>query len=120
MALRSPLRVQDIDLSDFELFVQGKAHEVWRLLRAEAPVHWNAGNELFPGFWSVTQYADVLTVSRDTTTYSSSRGISMMVDPDNPTPASGAKYGSTAVMRAAVSLSWTSSKSVSTSFAPLE
>ena len=90
MALRSPLRVQDIDLSDFELFVQGKAHEVWRLLRAEAPVHWNAGNELFPGFWSVTQYADVLTVSRDTTTYSSSRGISMMVDPDNPTPASGA------------------------------
>ena len=90
MALRSPLRVQDIDLSDFELFVQGKAHEIWRLLRAEAPVHWNAGNELFPGFWSVTQYADVLTVSRDTTTYSSSRGISMMVDPDNPTPASGA------------------------------
>ena len=90
MALRSPLRVQDIDLSDFELFVQGKAHEVWRLLRAEAPVHWNAGNELFPGFWSVTQYANVLTVSRDTTTYSSSRGISMMVDPDNPTPASGA------------------------------
>jgi cytochrome P450 len=90
MALRSPLRVQDIDLSDFELFVQGKAHELWRLLRAEAPVHWNAGNELFPGFWSVTQYADVLTVSRDTTTYSSSRGISMMVDPDNPTPASGA------------------------------
>ena len=90
MALRSPLRVQDIDLSDFELFVQGKAHEIWRLLRAEAPVHWNAGNELFPGFWSVTQYADVLTVSRDTTTYTSSRGISMMVDPDNPTPASGA------------------------------
>ena len=90
MELRSPLRVQDIDLSDFELFVQGKAHEVWRFLRAEAPVHWNAGNELFPGFWSVTQYADVIAVSRDTTTYSSLRGVSMMVDPNNPTPASGA------------------------------
>jgi len=90
MALFAPLRVQDIDLSDFELFVQGKAHDVWRLLRAEAPVHWNAGNDLFPGFWSVTKYADVIAVSRDTTTYSSRRGISMMVDPENPTPASGA------------------------------
>jgi cytochrome P450 len=45
---------------------------------------------LFPGFWSVTKYADVIAVSRDTTTYSSRRGISMMVDPENPTPASGA------------------------------
>jgi cytochrome P450 len=90
MAPLAPLRVQDIDLTDFELFIQGKAHDVWRLLRAEAPVHWNAGTDLFPGFWSVTKYADVLAVSRDTTTYSSQRGISMMVDPDHPTPASGA------------------------------
>ena len=90
MASLTPLRVQDIDLTDFELFVQGKAHDAWRLLRAEAPVHWNTGTTLFPGFWSVTKYADVLTVSRDTTTYSSRRGISMMADPDHPTPASGA------------------------------
>jgi hypothetical protein len=58
MARLSPLRVQDIDLADFEIFVQGKAHDAWRLLRAEAPVHWNAGNDVFPGFWSVTKYAD--------------------------------------------------------------
>ena len=90
MAPLAPLRVQDIDLTDFDLFVQGKAHDAWRLLRAEAPVHWNAGTAVFPGFWSVTTYADVLAVSRDTTTYSSQRGISMMVDPDHPTPASGA------------------------------
>jgi len=90
MAMHVPLRVQDVDLTDFELFVQGQAHEVWRLLRAEAPVHWNAGTEKFPGFWSVTHYADVLAVSRDTATYSSRRGVSMMVDPANPTPASGA------------------------------
>jgi hypothetical protein len=69
MALRAPLRVQDIDLTDLELFVQGHAHDAWRLLRAEAPVHWNSGTALFPGFWSVTTYADVVTVSRDTTTY---------------------------------------------------
>ena len=83
MAMHAPLRVQDVNLADVERFVQGQAHEVWRLLRAEAPVHWNAGTEKFPGFWSVTHYADVLAVSRDTTTYSSRRGISMMVDPDD-------------------------------------
>jgi cholest-4-en-3-one 26-monooxygenase len=90
MALRAPLRVQDIDLTDLELFVQGHAHDAWRLLRAEAPVHWNPGTTLFPGFWSVTTYADVVTVSRDTTTYSSRRGIAMISDPDNLTPAAGA------------------------------
>jgi cytochrome P450 len=90
MAMHNPLRVQDVDLADFELFVQGPPHAVWRLLRAEAPVHWNAGTEHFPGFWSVTHYADVVAVSRETTTYSSRRGVSMMVDPANPTPASGA------------------------------
>jgi cytochrome P450 len=77
MTWHAPLRLQDIDLTDFELFVQGKAHDAWRLLRAEAPVHWNPGTALFPGFWSVTTYADVVTVSRDTTTYSSRRGISI-------------------------------------------
>jgi cytochrome P450 len=82
--------VPDVDLADFALFVQGPPHEVWRLLRAEAPVHWNPGTDAFPGFWSVTHYADVVAVSRDTTTYSSRRGVSMMVDPDDPTPASGA------------------------------
>ena len=90
MAMHAPLRVQDVNLTDVELFVQGQAHEVWRLLRAEAPVHWNPGTDDFPGFWSVTHYADVVAVSRDTTTYSSRRGISMMVDPDDPAPASGA------------------------------
>ena len=53
-------------------------------------MHWNPGTDDFPGFWSVTHYADVVAVSRDTTTYSSRRGISMMVDPDDPAPASGA------------------------------
>ena len=90
MAMRVPLRLQDVDLADVALFVQGQAHEVWRLLRAEAPVHWNPGTDDFPGFWSVTHYADVVAVSRDTTTYSSRRGVSMMVDPDDPAPASGA------------------------------
>ena len=48
MAMHAPLRVQDVNLTDVELFVQGQAHEVWRLLRAEAPVHWNPGTDALP------------------------------------------------------------------------
>lgn len=90
MASSPSLQLQDVNLSDLEVFVQGKAHDAWRLLRAEAPVFWNVGGELFPGYWSVTKYADLLAVSRDPGTFSSSRGISMAVDPVNPTPAAGA------------------------------
>jgi cholest-4-en-3-one 26-monooxygenase len=90
MAPLAPSRSRDIDLTNLDLFVQGKAHDAWRVLRAEAPVAWNEGTDLFPGFWSVTTYADLIAVSRDPGTFISSRGISMAVDPVNPTPAAGA------------------------------
>ncbi|MHB8644605.1 MAG: cytochrome P450 [Thermomicrobiales bacterium] len=86
--LASPQRT-DLDLAHFDIFVQGRAHDIWRKLRAEAPVFWNPGNEQFPGFWSITKYADVIAVSRDTTTYSSARGISMAVNPAEPPPGAG-------------------------------
>jgi hypothetical protein len=88
MARLSPLRVQDIDLADFEIFVQGKAHDAWRLLRAEAPVHWNAGNDVFPGFWSVTKYADVIFVRGYDDVQFATRILMMRIRPS--TPASGA------------------------------
>lgn len=80
----------DVDLTDLSIFVAGRAHDAWRRLRAEAPVAWNHGTDLFPGFWSVTKYDDVLAVSRDPATFSSARGISMTTDPVNPAPSSGA------------------------------
>src|SRR5262249_3514640 len=89
MALLSPLRVQDVDLSDFELFVQGKAHDVWRLLRAEAPVHGMGGSVFSPGLGSAKNAAVVTAVAGDTTPYSPLRGVGMRADPENPTPAPG-------------------------------
>ncbi len=89
MAQLSPPPLMDVDLTNFDFFVQGKAHEVWRRLRAEAPVHWNPGTSEFPPFWSVTRYADLIAVSRDTDTYISSRGITIATNPENPPPGAG-------------------------------
>ena len=34
---------QEINLTSLSLFAEGRAHDAWRRLRAEAPVAWNAG-----------------------------------------------------------------------------
>ncbi len=69
-----------IDLLSPESFAVGHPHEQYRWLRAHDPVHWHPEPD-GPGFWAVTRYADVHTVSRDTATYSSyERGV-MIPDP---------------------------------------
>ena len=66
---------KDVDLSQLELFQEGKAHDILRMLRAEDPVHWNEGNERTNGYWSITKYNDILQVSRHPEIFVSSRGI---------------------------------------------
>jgi cholest-4-en-3-one 26-monooxygenase len=65
-----------IDLNDVGLFERAEAHEAFRTLRREAPVHWNPGTQHFNGFWSLTRYDDVLFVSRHPELFISSKGIS--------------------------------------------
>ena len=72
------LSPNDIDLTDPEIFETNQAHEVFRMLRREAPVHWNAENEVMRGFWNVTRYADVIAISRNPELYISSHGITQM------------------------------------------
>lgn len=83
-AMSSRRDVRDFDLTYGELFIRDGAHDVWRRLRAESPVSWQEGRLWFPGFWSITRHADILTVSRDPHTYISSKGIAMSTDPDVP------------------------------------
>ena len=90
MAQLSALPLAEVDLVNLDVYVQGKAHDIWRRLRAEDPVHWNPGNRMYVGFWSVTKYADVIAVSRDTTTYISGKGIAISSDPAQPDTGAGA------------------------------
>ncbi|HZZ37414.1 MAG TPA: cytochrome P450, partial [Caulobacteraceae bacterium] len=67
------------DLLDVETFAAGHPLELYRELRANAPVHWNAEHH-GPGFWALTRYADVYAVDHDFQNYSSSPTI-MIADP---------------------------------------
>jgi cytochrome P450 len=75
MTLAQPPLPQGIDLNDPRIFEQAEAHEAFRILRREAPVHWNPGTEELNGFWSLTKYDDILFVSRNPLLFISSKGI---------------------------------------------
>jgi len=66
---------EGIDLGNPALFENDEAHEAFRVLRREAPVHWNPGTEEINGFWSVTTYDGILFVSRRPEIFVSSKGI---------------------------------------------
>jgi len=69
----------EIDLNDVDRFNDGVPHEWFTLLRREAPVYWQAERD-GPGFWNVTKYADVVTVSRQPNLFSSWLGATNSFD----------------------------------------
>ena len=62
------------DLTSHDTFVNGVPYATLDRLRREDPVSW-WDEEDGRGFWSVTRYDDVLTVSRNTDVFSSAQGI---------------------------------------------
>jgi len=65
-----------VDLTDLDLWARGVPYGEFARLRAEEPVAWFDEPAPNSGFWSVHRYADIMTASRDTATFSSSRGVS--------------------------------------------
>ena len=72
------------DIYDPDVYVKGVPHGAFRQLRLEAPVHFHP-EPGGPGFWAVTKYQDVVTVSRDPGRFSSYRGGTNIQDypPEN-------------------------------------
>jgi cytochrome P450 len=66
-----------VDLTDLDLWARGVPYAEFARLRREAPVAWSAEAPPSSGFWSVCGYADIVTASRDVTTFSSAWGISL-------------------------------------------
>ena len=69
--------IENIELTERELGLEGPPHEAFREMRGKCPIHWTESFEEFPeeaGFWSVTTAEDVHAVSRDWQTYSSELG----------------------------------------------
>jgi cholest-4-en-3-one 26-monooxygenase len=69
--------LENVLVTDPQLWRDGPPHELFTELRGQCPVHWTSEITDFPGqagYWSVTKAEDVHTVSRDWATYSSERG----------------------------------------------
>jgi cytochrome P450 len=77
MASTTGSDLQDVLVTEREVWEDGVPNELFARLRSECPVHWTSQITEFPeeaGFWSVTTGEDVRTVSRDYKTYSSELG----------------------------------------------
>jgi cholest-4-en-3-one 26-monooxygenase len=69
----------DVDLVDPDTFLEGVPHHYFKLLRREAPVYRHP-EPAGPGFWVVSKYDDVVTVSMDQGLFSSWLGGTNIAD----------------------------------------
>ena len=75
MTVATGRRLEDVSLENDD-FAERVPHETFALLRREAPVWWYD----WPhgrGFWCVTKHADVVSISRDTKTFTSEQGANL-------------------------------------------
>jgi len=68
------LDLEDIDVSQAELYLHNKHGEYFRRLRQEDPVHYIADSQFGP-FWSITKYKDIVAVDSNHKAFSSDRDI---------------------------------------------
>ena len=68
------MRLSDVDLVNYDNYVDAVPLEMFDLLRREAPVYWHDEPPPNHGFWAVTKHEDVVSVHLDVETYSSELG----------------------------------------------
>ncbi len=69
--------LDNTDVIERPLWLEGPPHELFKRMRNECPVHWSEKISEFPeeaGYWSVATADDIHAVSRDWETYSSELG----------------------------------------------
>jgi cytochrome P450 family 142 subfamily A polypeptide 1 len=86
MALAEHPTRDDIDLVAGRFYADDP-HDAWTWMRANAPVYWDAGNEL----WGITKYDDLREIAKSPDRFSNAGGIRpdapplpMMIDMDDP------------------------------------
>jgi cholest-4-en-3-one 26-monooxygenase len=66
------------DLSHPDSFADGFPHEVFRELRRSSPVHWHEGDYCGgPGYWIVSRYDTIVSISRRPQLFSSASGTAI-------------------------------------------
>jgi cytochrome P450 len=80
---RIPFNRASVDLHDAETFSAGIPHDAFAQMRAAKGLSWtDAAPGDQSGFWSVTRHEELVTVSRDTSTFSSAVGHIQIYDID--------------------------------------
>ena len=64
----------DADITSHDTYTTGVPHATFNRLRSSDPVHWTDESD-GSGFWSILRYDDALAVSRDYSTFTSTKGI---------------------------------------------
>ncbi|WP_068161882.1 cytochrome P450 [Rhodococcus phenolicus] len=72
------------DLKSPDVYTKEMPHDAFDDIRRRCPVHWQP-EEDGPGFWALTRHADVMAVSRDSTTFSSALGTTQIDEFDEET-----------------------------------
>jgi cholest-4-en-3-one 26-monooxygenase len=75
------MKLSEVDLNDLDVFENGCPHDMFAVLRREAPVFWQDEPD-GPGYWAITKYDDVKHISRHPMEFSSERHGSLIRDPD--------------------------------------
>ncbi len=69
-----PGEATTIDLTAHDTYLHGVPHDEFKRLRADDPVSWIEETD-GSGFWAITKYRDIIDVSRDVATFTSTQGI---------------------------------------------
>ena len=80
------MELRDVNLLDPGVFASGRHHEMFETIRREDPVYFHPEPD-GPGFWCITRHADLVTVNRDATVFSSAaEGINIPDIGDDQSP----------------------------------
>ena len=71
------MRLDEVDLADYDRFQRNQGWAQFDTLRREDPVHWNPEAAPNRGFWAVTKYQDIWAVDRDTETFTSEKFVNL-------------------------------------------
>jgi cytochrome P450 len=71
------VRLDEIDLSSHDAFVEEVPLWAFKELRERDPVHWQPEPPPNQGFWAVTRFHDIEDILRDTRSFSSAHGITL-------------------------------------------
>jgi cytochrome P450 len=75
--------LDEVLVTERELWPDGPPHELFKELRSKCPVHWTSEITEYPeedGYWSITRADDVREISLDWETYSSAHGITALTN----------------------------------------